>query len=154
MTADLRIERRIRQTPEACFDLWMRPDEVAKWWGPKDEAGLPFSAEVHAWSALPGAVWSVTMTAPDGAKYFQEGLMLEIVRPRLLRFSFAWISDGQRGPATEVRLEFRPDGLGTHLIFQHIGFVDAATRDGHDQGWQDCLDRLCALAEDSVDAGK
>ena len=142
MTVDLRIERRIDQTPEACFDLWAQPHEVAQWWGPKDEAGRPFRAKIEAWSASPGEAWSIIMTSPDGAEYFQCGKILEVKRPHLLRFSFAWVEAGQRGPETEIRVEFQPEGSGTRLIFEQIGFSDETTRDGHVEGWKECLDRF------------
>jgi uncharacterized protein YndB with AHSA1/START domain len=152
MTIDLRLERRINLPPEACFDLWTRPEEVARWWGPKDDAGRTFKAQVEAWSAVPGEDWAITMTAPDGTRFFQSGKMLEINRPDLLRFTFAWIEGGQRGPETEIRVTFKPDGAGTLLIFEQTGFADEAARDGHVQGWQECLDRMAGRGTNAVEA--
>jgi uncharacterized protein YndB with AHSA1/START domain len=150
MKADLRLERRIARTPEACFDLWTRPDEVARWWGPRDDAGRPFKAKVEAWSAVPGKPWAITMIAPDGTRYPQSGKMLEVTRPHLLRFTFGWVTDGQRGPETEIRVTFMPKGSGTLMIFEQIGFVDTATRDGHIKGWEECLDRLVTHGADGM----
>ncbi|MDX8354859.1 SRPBCC domain-containing protein [Cognatiyoonia sp. IB215182] len=148
MTADLRIERHIDQTPESCFDLWTHPDQVAQWWGPKDYAGQPFKARVEAWSLTAGEAWAISMTAPDGTVFSQSGTFLEVERPRMIRLSFAWLENGQRGPETEIRVAFNPDGNGTRLVFEQLGFADTATRDVHIQGWQECLDRFARAGLD------
>lgn len=154
MTADLKLERRIDQTPEACFDLWTRPDQVAHWWGPKDDAGQPFKAKVEAWSLTTGDAWAISMTAPDGTAFSQGGTILEVERPRLIRFSFAWLENGQRGPETEIKVAFNPDGSGTRLVFEQLGFADAATRDAHVQGWQECLDRFVSTGLEVMQVGQ
>ena len=151
MTADLKLERYIDQPPDACFDLWTKPDEVTKWWGPKDATGRCFKANVEAWSMAPGKEWAISMTAPDGTVFSQSGKILEVRRPRLIRFSFAWLEDGQRGPETEIKVAFNPDGIGTRLVFEQRGFVDTATRDGHVQGWQECLDRFAITGIDVME---
>ena len=75
--------------------------------------------------------------------------MIEVVPPRLLRFSFYWIENGQPGPKTEISVRFVPDGEGTLMTFTQKGFADEATRDGHVQGWDECLDRLAETANAS-----
>ncbi len=77
-------------------------------------------------------------------------MVLEVDRPQLLRFSVVWIEGGRAGPETEVRVTFRADGAGTRLNFVQGGFAEVAERDGHSQGWRECLDRLAA----AVDAAK
>ena len=146
MSADLRLERHVDRTPEACFDLWTRAEALAQWWGPKDDKGRPFQADVEAWTAAPGEPWAIALTAPDGSRFDQTGKMLEVVRPRLIRFSFAWVQSGETGPETEIRVTFEPVGTGTRLIFEQTGFTDAVTRDAHVEGWEECLDRHTAQA--------
>lgn len=94
---------------------------------------------------MTGDAWAISMTAPDGTKFSQGGTILEVERPRLIRFSFAWLENNQRGPETEIKVTFNPDGNGTRLVFEQIGFSDAAARDGHIQGWQECLDRFVCM---------
>lgn len=145
-TVSLRIERRLTLPPDRCFALWADPGELGRWWGPSDGAGAPFTADILAWTAAPGASWRIRMTAPDGAVFWQGGEMIEVVPPRLLRFSFHWIEEGRRGPAAEITVRFEPDGSGTRLVFIQAGFADIAVRDGHEQGWGECLDRFAAAA--------
>jgi uncharacterized protein YndB with AHSA1/START domain len=149
MTHDLTIKRHLSLSPAECFALWSEPESLATWWGPKDAAGVPFESEVGVWSATPHTSWSIKMTAPDGTEYLQGGEIIDVDPPHLLRFSFYWIENGQRGPTTEISIRFDPDGDGTLMTFVQKGFADAETRNGHMQGWNECIDRLVDLARAS-----
>jgi uncharacterized protein YndB with AHSA1/START domain len=142
MTASLEIERKLTLSPQQCFALWADPDEVRKWWGPKDHTGAPFKAEIVEWKVQEGAAWAINMIAPDGTVYRQSGEMIEVDPPRRLRFSFHWVENGSRGPMTEITVRFDPDGTGTRMRFTQSGFADAEVRDSHAEGWHECLDRL------------
>lgn len=147
MSVDLLIERRLSLPPEACFALWVDPGEVQQWWGPKDDEGTPFRANVIAWVAREGATWAIDMTAPDGTIYRQRGEMIEVNPPSVLRFSFHWLEHGEPGPKTMICVHFEPDGEGTKMTFRQSGFVDEGVRDGHTEGWHECLDRLVNAAK-------
>ncbi len=146
MPAHLEIERRLTLSPERCFGLWANAEAVRQWWGPKDRGGVPFKAHTVEWTVQTGATWRIGMVAPDGTPFWQGGEMMEVQPPRLLRFSFHWIENGQRGPTTEVSVRFEPDGSGTRMVFVQSGFADAAVRDGHREGWSECFDRLAEAA--------
>ena len=47
-------------------------------------------------------------------------------------------------PETLVTVTIRPEGNGTRLTFRQEPFADAASRDSHESGWGECLDRLVA----------
>lgn len=143
----IRLERTLPLSPEQSFELWTDPEMLARWWGPRDEAGKPFQAGAVDWQAREGTAWSIVMTAPDGRSFRQGGRIIEVDRPRRLRFSFRWEEDGARGPSTEITVAFEPVCAGTRLTFTQTGFATAASRDGHVQGWAECLDRLAGTAE-------
>lgn len=147
MTESLDIERRLALPPKECFALWIDPQKVQAWWGPRDEKGEVFRSEIIRWDVREGESWSINMTAPDGTVYRQGGEMIEVDPPRLIRFSFHWIENDERGPTTEINVRFEPDGDGTRLCFQHGGFDDADNRDGHHEGWSQCLDRFDEAVE-------
>lgn len=64
----------------------------------------------------------------------------EIRDREVLEFSWQW--DGEP-LVTEVTLRLDDDGdRGTILTVDHRGFLDAHRRAEHEQGWNDCLDRL------------
>ena len=92
------------------------------------------------------------MVAPDGATFLQGGEMIEVSDPHTLRFSFHWIEGGKRGPRTEISIRFAAEGAGTRMTFRQSGFADDAIRDGHSQGWQECLDRFVEALEDEGSA--
>lgn len=142
MAYDLTIERLISLSPAECFALWSDPTSLAKWWGPKDSAGTPFLSEIQAWSLTTGTKWAIKMIAPDGAEFLQGGEMIEVEPPHLLRFSFHWIENDQPGPKTEISVYFDSDGDKTRMTFVQKGFDDAATRDDHLEGWEECVDRF------------
>lgn len=146
MTHSLKLARHVPLTPELAFALWTDASQLETWWGPKDENGAPFTAEIIDWTAKPGSPWRIRLTAPDGTRFEQGGEMIEVSPPRLLRFSFHWIENGQKGPTTQISVQFDPDGDGTRVSFEQAGFADAATRDSHETGWQECLDRLAVHA--------
>ena len=147
MPAHLEIERRLTLSPERCFALWTDPKEVRRWWGPKDRSGVPFAAHTVEWDVRAGATWRIGMVSPDGTRFWQSGEIIEVSPPHLLRFSFHWVEGGQRGPTTEISVHFQPDGSGTRMVFVQAGFTDAEVRDGHREGWSECLDRLAQTLE-------
>jgi uncharacterized protein YndB with AHSA1/START domain len=79
--------------------------------------------------------------------------MIEVDPPNLIRFSFHWVENGMRGPRTEVTVTFDRDAKGTLLRFQQSGFADVNIRDGHYQGWKECLDRFVDLARQEMIPG-
>ncbi len=150
MTYDLKLERSLSLTPVECFALWSDPVRLAKWWGPKDAAGEPFESEVQAWSLEKGAEWAIKMVAPDGTEFYQGGDFIAVDPPNLLQFSFHWIANGERGPSTEITVRFLATEGGSRMIFEQRGFTDADSRDGHTEGWNECLDRFVAASGANV----
>ena len=60
------------------------------------------------------------------------------------QIDLTWQWDGE-AEVTEVTLRFDEEGdNATVLRVEHRGFGDDARRDAHEQGWNDCLDRLPA----------
>jgi uncharacterized protein YndB with AHSA1/START domain len=59
--------------------------------------------------------------------------------PHTLVFTWRW--DGEPGE-TLVTIELIPAEAGTDLVLRHERFASDGDRDGHAQGWHDCLARL------------
>ena len=152
MTESLELERKLTLAPKDCFALWSDPSELQWWWGPKNERGEPFRAEIVQWRVEEGATWAINMFSPEGSVYRQGGEMIEVVFPRLIRFSFHWIEGGRRGPRTEISVSFDPEGEGTRMRFRQSGFANAEVRNGHSEGWHECLDRFEAAARRESEA--
>ena len=68
------VSRTFDALPEQVFDAFLRPERLARWWGP---AG--FSNLFHSFDFREGGTWSFTMRGPDGTHYPNRCRFLEIV---------------------------------------------------------------------------
>jgi uncharacterized protein YndB with AHSA1/START domain len=137
----LTISRRLGLAPAALWRLLTEPAGLARWWWP---ARLEPVYEVDL--RVGGAY---RFTTPDGAPFGSLDLGGEFVlvdAPHRLEYTWRWAE----GPPVESRvaLEIAEDGVETVLVVTQEGLADAGDRDNHVAGWNDCLDRLAALAAD------
>ena len=137
----LRLERLIAAPPERVFELWTRPEQLVRWWGP-DGWDIP----AHAIDVRPGGHWRTTMRSPEGRRETVSGVYRVIDKPRRLVFTWAWDQDdGSRGHETEITVTFEPAPGGTRLKLVQQAFQSKEVRDNHDRGWSssfDCLSRV------------
>ena len=131
----LEITRSFDAPPALVFKAWASKEHLLRWWGPKD-----FTATSDELDFREGGAYRHAIHGPDGNSYGMSGVYREIVEPERIVFTFAW----DDGPETLITVTIRPQGNGTRLTFRHEPFADAATRDSHESGWGECLDRLAA----------
>ena len=131
----LEISRSFDAPPALVFKAWSSKEHLLRWWGPKD-----FTATSEKLEFLEGGSYRHAIHGPDGKSYGMSGVYREIVEPERIVFTFAWDDE----PETLVTVTIRPEGDGTRLTFRQEPFADAASRDSHESGWGECLDRLVA----------
>lgn len=131
----LEITRSFDAPPALVFKAWTNKEHLLRWWGPKD-----FTATSEKLDFREGGAYRHAIHGPDGKSYGMSGVYREIVEPERIVFTFAW----DDGPETLITVTIEPQGSGTRLTFRHEPFADAATRDSHEGGWSECLDRLVA----------
>lgn len=131
----LEISRSFDAPPALVFRAWTSKEHLLRWWGPKD-----FTATSQRLEFREGGSYRHTIHGPDGKSYGMSGIYREIVEPERIVFTFAWDDE----PETLVTVTIRPEGDGTRLTFRQEPFADAASRDSHESGWGECLDRLVA----------
>ncbi|HVH01954.1 MAG TPA: SRPBCC domain-containing protein [Amaricoccus sp.] len=137
----LRLERRLAAPPELVFDAWVQPAHLRRWSAPHG-----FEIPECDGDARPGGSWHATMLSPDGRRLRLRGTYREVVRPKWLVFTHAWLGDdGTPGPETVVTVVFEAVEGGTLMRFTQTGFDAAPDRDGHGDGWSQCFERLAAL---------
>jgi uncharacterized protein YndB with AHSA1/START domain len=129
MAADaLEYDVHIAATPELVWRFWTDPDHLVRWMG-----------RIAQLEPRAGGTFRLDYGQGDVAS----GRVLEADAPRRLVFTWGWenpddpIQPG--GSTVEVSLE--PDADGTRLRLRHSG-LDAASREGHHEGWQYFLGRL------------
>ncbi len=142
MTADghdapaLTLTRLIAAPRATVFRAWTEPELLARWWWP---ARFRTTYEVDL---RPGGRWRFrTADLPDLGVLAVGGAFIEIHDPARLVYTWAWEEGAEEGE-TLVTVEFRDRGVQTEVLVRHERFTDGRARDGHAQGWADCLDRL------------
>ncbi len=134
----LRLERTFAAPRAAVFRAWTEPEQLVKWWGPRD-----YTVPVCEIDLRRGGAFRICMRGTDGGEHCMVGVYREILPPERLVFAFAWENDGAPGHETLVTVEFRDLGDETALTLTHEAFESADSRDAHGQGWSssfDCLD--------------
>jgi uncharacterized protein YndB with AHSA1/START domain len=125
----LRFERRFAHPVEKVWRAVTDPAEMAHW----------FPAPVAMDLRLGGRV---RFGSPGGDMEATEGSITELDPPRA--FAFTWNGD-------PLRIELRPDGDGTLLIFTHT-FGDRPMAGSFATGWETCLGALDTTLTDPAQA--
>jgi uncharacterized protein YndB with AHSA1/START domain len=138
----LKIQRMVLGTPEKIFDLWARPELMARWMSPyPGEVRCEAEAEVRV-----GGSFKLLMRSQESECEI-EGTYLEVERPH--RLVFTWSGPPTVGVSTLVTLELKSTKTGTQLTLVHEKLPTPDVRRGHEMGWANMLDHL-AVAVGSV----
>lgn len=140
--ANLIIEQIVvNASAERVFEALVSPDERVKWWGAEGSFHT-----THMESDLrPGGRWIMRGRRVNGQPFRITGEYREIVRPRLLVFT--WLPDWQADAAISlVRIDLEEHDGVTRVRLMHSGLTAEAQRTGH-RGWPQILAWLRAHAE-------
>ena len=128
--ADLELRRGLSAPVDRVWHALTEPAAVAAWfWPARFQPAVALDLQVGGRYRIDGPAIGIAVS----------GEYLLVDAPHRLDFDWQW--DGEPGHTT-VSLRLRGSGHGTALVVRHSGFADEATRDQHDLGWSDCLDRL------------
>ena len=125
---ELTVTRQLTSTPERVWRAFTTADEMAAWVWPE------------AWDATSeldlrvGGRFRVAST-----RVSVSGEYVAIEPHRRLVTTWRWDGDEHE---TLVTYAFEPIEAGTLLTIVHERFETIEDRDSHEQGWNDCLDRL------------
>ncbi len=121
MTDAVRITRLLPAPPEAVWTALTAPEALAAWFWP--------------------ASFGTKIKIDDGYRIEAQhpaiaisGRYLEFEPPRRLVFTWRWDGDDDESMVT---IDLTPQGEQTELRLVHEPHTDS-----HEQGWNDCLDRL------------
>jgi uncharacterized protein YndB with AHSA1/START domain len=136
--ATVQIRRRVKAAADEIFDLWTRPELMARWMSP-----FPGAVACKAsCDPRPGGAFSLLMTSPE-ARREVSGAYVEIDRPRKLVFT--WTGPLTNDVETLVTLELTPRGDATELVLTHERLPNSAIVEGHTKGWGHILDHLAEV---------
>jgi uncharacterized protein YndB with AHSA1/START domain len=129
--SELRIRRVLPSAPEEVWFALTDPHALETWFWPSKTFGTVAEADPR-----PGGGYRID--APK-AGIAAAGEYVTVEPPRLLVMTWRWCDE----PAeTLVTIKLDETADGTVLTLIHERFADGQDRDGHAQGWSDCLDRL------------
>jgi uncharacterized protein YndB with AHSA1/START domain len=132
----VQIRRRIKAGAERIFDLFTKPDLMARWMSP-----FPGAVDCKASSDLrPGGAFSLVMSSEDSNREVS-GTYVQIDRPHKLVFT--WMGPLTNNVNTLVTLELTPYGDDeTDLVLTHERLPTPKIYEGHTLGWGHILDHL------------
>jgi uncharacterized protein YndB with AHSA1/START domain len=154
---ELVIERVLDAPREQVWDAWTNPEQIKKWWGPKD-----FTAPSIRSDFREGGTYLWAMQSPDGEVYWSTGTFHEIVPHERLVVTDSFADEqGNVVPAshygmpgdfpleTEVTVTFEDvDDGKTKLTLRHAGMPAGEHGDMAEAGWNQSLDKLAAFVEE------
>ena len=138
----VQLRRRVKATAEEIFELWTKPDLMARWMSP-----FPGAVDCKASCDFrPGGSYSLVMSSEE-SKREVTGTYVQIDRPRKLVFT--WIGPLTNDVSTLVTVELNPRGDETDLVLTHKRLPTPAIHEGHTRGWGHILDHLAdAISKD------
>lgn len=136
----LTLKRTIGATPQEVFDAWTRPEHMARWSCPDPGADVEVEVDLRV-----GGSYCLKMGV-EGGPATARGTYKVIEAPHRLVYTWDWDEASHRMDVeTVVTVEFTAVDGGTEVRLTHEGFPAAEAKQGHDEGWVLCLDRLEAL---------
>jgi uncharacterized protein YndB with AHSA1/START domain len=135
----------IRRTFDAprtlVFAAWTEPKHLAQWSCPRG-----FTFRENAGDLRIGGAFSAQLRSPQGTDHRLRGVYREIVPPERLVFTHCWVDEsGKQGPETLVTVTLTERNGRTEMTFHQGIFESVSARDGHEQGWTSCFERLAEL---------
>jgi uncharacterized protein YndB with AHSA1/START domain len=146
-TFDLRVERTFDAPREAVFRAWTTPDLIKQWMHPADDWSTP----VAECDLRVGGQYRWGIRSPELGTFYEVGVFQEVEPPERLVFTCRFECDDFSGDMpqeeTRVTVEFQDLGERTHVILSQSGYLEAADRDAHQNGWPAFLATLAKLVE-------
>jgi uncharacterized protein YndB with AHSA1/START domain len=135
-TTSLQVRRTFAAPREKVFQAWTDPKALTQWFGPPGYKTTAAQLDLRK-----GGQFKLTMyKEPDGDPFAAYGIYQEVRSPELLVCTWNW--DNRNVGDTVLTLEFRDLGGRTEVVLTHERFPSTQERDGHNQGWNGCFDRL------------
>ena len=133
----IEIEAWFNQSPSEVFAAWTEPQQIAAWFAAGD-----WSVVRVDFKAIVGARWRIDFRHPTGNEYFEQGVLLKVVANELLEFTLTQVGLQTETFETRVMVSFDALHGGTRLRFKQFGFPDDAVREGNEEGWKSCIQKL------------
>ena len=150
-TTELVITRVFDAPRERVWEAWTDPEQMKKWWGPKD-----FTAPTVEMDLQEGGKYLNCMRSPDGQEFWSTGVYREIVPMEKLVVTDSFADEqGNVVPGahygmpdipleTEITVTFEDQDGKTKMTLRHAGLPVGEHGSQAEQGWNQSLDKLAA----------
>ena len=138
----LHLTRTLAATPDQVFEAWTARGQMERWKHPDPSAGVEVDVDLRV-----DGCYSIRLEVDDG-HVIAHGAYREIDPPRRLGYTWCWKEPHPMRAETLVTVEFVPAEKGTEIRLSHEGFPTREDRDGHEEGWKICLERLVELVSE------
>ena len=144
---NLVLRRTIDASPERIWKAWMTPELLQQWFAPK-----PWSISDVVIDPRPGGAFNFVMHGPDGERFPNHGVFLEVEPGRRWTttdaFTPDWKPAGQ--PFMVATVELTPAADGRTEYVATARHWNAETMKQHEamgfhEGWGQCADQLAEL---------
>ena len=151
-TYKLTQSRVIRAPRSRVYEAWTNPEILKQWFGPANMHCPSAQMDVRVGGAY--RIDVVPNVPPPAASNNTEcaertsaalGTYTKVVPNELLQFT--WFPDWNPGEQSLVTITLKDVAGGTEVIILHENFTSESSRDGHNNGWAGCLDKLQATLE-------
>lgn len=147
---DLVITRMIDAPRELVWKAWTEPEQIKRWWGPKDFTTPVWKADLR----LGGEIFNC-MRSPDGKNYCSKGVFLGINPPERMVLTDSFADEkGNVVPASyygmskdfplvmKITLLLEEQDGKTKLTLRHADIPPGEDSEGAKQGWNESFDKL------------
>jgi uncharacterized protein YndB with AHSA1/START domain len=136
------LRRTYPASRERVFAAWTTPETAARLFSAGEAKAVDVEMDVR-----PGGTYKMTMLMPNGERWNLRGTYREVRPAERLVMTWRWEEDKPEDEVeTLLTLEFHERNGGTELVLTHENFLGAESRDNHEKGWNEILDRLASLA--------
>lgn len=138
---ELVITRVFDAPRELVWRAWIEPELIKQWSCPKKFVGMLAEGELRV-----GGTWRGGMKSKEHGELFVGGVYKEIKEPERLVFTHVWETQGYKpGVETTVTVELTEHNGKTTMVFTQVGFDSVESRDSHNEGWNECFDKLAKV---------
>lgn len=138
----LHLLRTIPATPDQVFEAWTSREKMERWKHPDPSAGVEVDVDLRV-----GGRYSIRLEI-EGGHVTAHGTYRELDPSRRLAYTWSWREPHSMRAETLVTVEFVPVGKETEIRLCHEGFPTREDREGHEEGWRVCLERLGDLVSE------
>ena len=145
---DLVLERNVDVPRRLVWRAWTEPEHLMKWFTPAPWKTVEVKTDLR-----PGGSSYVVMESPEGQKFPNRGIYLDVVPNERLVFTDAYTQAWapSEKPFMTVVLTFADAGPGKTLYTARVRHWSVADREAHEkmgfhQGWGQCAAQLEATA--------